>query len=371
DWLLSLTQIGHARLLVDEQVVVDATGDVGRSKAFFGFGSDETKGSVTLEAGQQYGLVVEYEPRAGFALSGLMIGAVPPVLSDEDLLVAAETAAAAADAAVCVVGTTAEWETEGHDRSTMDLPGLQGELVRRVVRANPRTCVLVNAGAPVTMDWAGEAPAVAQIWFPGEQGGEAAADVLLGEADPGGRLPTTIPHRLEDTPAFAHYPGDGGHVAYGEGLLIGYRHYDAGDVQPLWPFGHGLSYTTFALADLDVRLVGTFGGDALPPGLLGDGLVEVAVTATNTGERAGTEVVQCYLGRQDRSSNEPVRQLRGVAKVSLAAGESERLTIVLNERSFARWDGVAHAFVATAGDYEIWVGRSSRDLPLAAAVTLG
>jgi beta-glucosidase len=370
EWLFSLTQVGHARLLVDGEVVVDAMGDVGRSKAFFGLGSEETKGSVTLEAGRHYDLVVEYEPNAGVALAGLLIGAVPPVLSDEDLLARAASAAAAADAVVCVVGTSAEWETEGHDRATMDLPGLQDELVRRIAGANPRTCVLVNAGSPVSMDWATDVPAIGQIWFPGEQGGEAVADVLLGAADPGGRLPTTLPRRLEDTPAFAHYPGSGGHVGYGERLLIGYRHYDANDVEPLFPFGHGLSYTSFALSDLDVRLAGSFGGDVLPAGLEGEELVAVAATVLNTGDRDGVEVVQCYVSRVGRSAHEPEQQLRGVAKVELGPGELVQVRISLNERSFASWDEARHGFVTAAGQYEVRIGRSSRDLALRATVDL-
>jgi beta-glucosidase len=370
EWLFSLTQVGRARLSVDGEVVVDATGEVGRSKSFFGFGSEEVKGTVSLQAGRSYDVLVEYFPRAGYSLAGLMVGAVPAVGSDEEMLARAVAAAAAADAVVCVVGNTAEWETEGHDRSSMDLPGLQDELVRRVAAANPRTCVLVNAGAPVSMPWLGEVAAVAQIWFPGEQGGEAAADVLLGVADPGGRLPTTLPRRLEDTPAFPYYPGAEGHVTYGEGLLMGYRHYDVREVEPLFCFGHGLSFTTCELSGLEVSSPPAGGGgrsgDVLPAGLDGPALVEVRLTVTNTGRRAGTEVVQLYLGRP----GEREQALKGVAKVSLAAGESARVAVVLNERSFARWDEARHGFVASPGKYEVRVGRSSRDVSLREVVTL-
>ena len=139
-----------------------------------------------------------------------MIGAIPPVGDDDELLRRAEMLALSADAVVCVVGTSAEWETEGHDRASMNLPGLQDQLVRRLALANSSTIVLVNAGSPVTMDWAEDTAVLAQIWFGGEQAGEGVADVLLGDTDPGGRLPTTIPYRIEDTPAFPFYPGSGG-----------------------------------------------------------------------------------------------------------------------------------------------------------------
>ncbi|MGH9171999.1 MAG: glycoside hydrolase family 3 protein [Acidimicrobiales bacterium] len=369
-WLFSLTQVGQARLLVDGETVVEATGEVGRSKSFFGMGSAEAKGNVPLAAHRAYDLVVEYEPTAGLPLAGLMIGALPPVGSDEDLLGRAEKLAASADAVVCVVGTTAEWETEGHDRQTMSLPGLQDDLVRRVAAANPKTCVLVNSGAPVSMDWTSSVPVIAQIWFPGEQGGEGVTDVLLGDTDPGGRLPTTFPRRLEDTPAFACYPGSDGHVQYEERFLTGYRHYDANAVDPLFAFGHGLSYSTFRLSDLEVGTVGRLRRTTLGAGFAGDPIVEVTVTVTNTGTRLGTEVVQCYVAKVVRQQGEPEQQLRGVAKVHLAPGESAHLTILLNERSFASWDMGRHGFVALPGVYEVRVGRSSRDLPLRTEVTL-
>jgi beta-glucosidase len=249
----------------------------------------------------------------------------------------------------------------------MAMPGLQDDLVRRVAAANPKTCVLINAGSPVAMDWADEVAALGQIWFPGEQGGEAVADVLLGEAEPGGRLPTTLPRRLEDTPAFDCYPGADGHVAYGEGLKIGYRHYDAGGPEPMFCFGHGLSYTRFELSEPTVTAAASSSGQPLPAGLEGPSVVRVGVTVTNVGERAGTEVVQCYV---HGTTGAVEQQLKGACRVRLERGESRRVEIDLPERAFANWDGAGGAFVTKKGTYELRIGRSSRDLPLRERVTL-
>lgn len=349
-WTFALVQVGSARLSVGGETVVEVGAGAERGKGFFGFGTAEQSGSIDLSAGRSYDIVVDYTVQPRSPLAGLFVGAIPPLPEADELLRRAEALATRADAVVCVVGTNGEWETEGHDRVSMDLPGLQDDLVRRLIAANPRTAVLVNAGSPVTMDWADDAAAVAQIWFAGEQVGEAVAAVLLGDTDPGGRLPTTIPIRLEDTPAFPFYPGTDGHAPYGEGLLIGYRHYDTAGVEPRFAFGHGLSYTTFELSDLAV-----------------EGTSQATVTVTNTGDRPGTEVVQCYVHGVDG----PDQQLRAVRKVRLGPGESATVRLELGDRAFARYDEGTHDWVVDPGTYEVRVGRSSRDLPLRAEVSPG
>jgi beta-glucosidase len=253
-------------------------------------------------------------------------GLRPP--APADLLDRAVAAAAAADAAVVVVGTNDDWETEGTDRRTLDLPGRQDELVERVLEANPNTVVVVNTGAPVTMDWAERAPAVLQAWFGGQEMGQALADVLLGEADPGGRLPTTLPLRIEDTPSFGDFPGENGHVRYGEGVLIGYRWYEARRLPVRFPFGHGLSYTSFTLGAprLSASRVGP-----------GEGLV-VEVDVTNTGARAGTEVVQLYVAPPPSRLTRAPKELKAFAKVRLAPGETATARLELDARAFAAWD---------------------------------
>jgi beta-glucosidase len=370
-WTFSLVQVGTARLLVDGDTVVDARDSPRAGTGYFGFGSEEVSGILELTAGRAHNVVVEYSPTPGSPLAGLKIGAIPPTPSDEELMRRAEALAASAGAVVCAVGTSPEVDTEGHDRSTMDLFGPQDALVRRISLANPRTCVLVNAGSPVTMHWADDVAAIAQIWFGGEQAGEGVADVLLGDVDPGGRLPTTIPFRIEDTPAFPYYPGANGHAPYGEGLLVGYRHYDTVGVEPRFCFGHGLSFTEFHVADLGATVLSPLRSAPLRPGLEGQPIVTTSVTVENVGDRRGTEVVQCYVHALDRRPDEPDQQLRAFEKLTLDPGATARVALHLTERDFARYDETAGGWIASPGTYELRVGRSSRDLPLRTRVELG
>ncbi len=257
---------------------------------------------------------------------------------------------------VVVVGTNDDWETEGRDRTTMHLPGGQDELVARVVAANPNTVVVVNTGAPVAMPWADDARAVLQAWFGGQEMANALADIVVGESEPGGRLPTTLPVLLEHNPSFGNFPGENGEVRYGEGVLVGYRWYEARQLPTRFPFGHGLSYTSFALGEPEVQTRGD--------------RVMVSVPVTNTGSRRGSEVVQCYVGppRPARLTRPP-KELKAFAKVALDPGEEATVTLELDERAFAYWDpGDPRVADATAGwrvdagEYTLHVGRSSADI---------
>jgi beta-glucosidase len=288
---------------------------------------------------------MEYVERA--QLRGLTVGAEAP--KSDDLIARAVAAAAAAEVAIVVVGTSAEWETEGEDRDTMDLPGDQDELIRRVAAVNPRTIVVVNAGSPVTMPWVDDVAAVMQVWFPGEEFGDALADMLLGVHEPGGRLPITIPVQLSDTPAFRHHPGRDGLAVYEEGLFIGHRWYDAQGITPQFPFGHGIGYTSWSM------------GEATLSGSIHAG-VTVSVPVRNTGERDGATVVQCYVGPSHPSADRPVRTLGGFTRVTAAAGEAATATIELPSRAFARWDIDLHDWVVDPGPREVWVGWSSAAL---------
>src|SRR3954467_13720288 len=209
-----------------------------------GFASAEVTADVDLVAGERHALEVEYTLPAP-SMGGLAIGCTPP--TPPDLLDRAITLAARADVVVCVVGTDGDWETEGNDRESMTLPPPQDDLVRAVSAVNPHTAIVVNAASPVEMDWAEHGGAVMQCWFAGEEWGHALADVLSGDISPSGKLPTTIPEHIEDTPAFKSYPGENGSVHYEEGVFVGYRWYDTHSIAPRYCFGHGLSYTTFAL----------------------------------------------------------------------------------------------------------------------------
>ncbi len=282
-----------------------------------------------------------------------------------DLIETAAAAAAAAGTAVVFLGLPDEAESEGYDRTTLDLPDTQLELLTAVVEANPRTVVVLFNGGVVTTAWAAEVPALLEAWLPGEAVGSAVADVLLGRTDPGGRLAETIPLRLEDTAAYGNYPGDNGSVRYGEGVLVGYRWYDTRRMQVAFPFGHGLSYTSFGYTDLEIRRTG----------LGADQVVELEVTVTNTGSRSGSDVVQLYVGapENDGAQQRPVRalrELRGFEKVQLDPGESRRLRFSLDTRALSRFDPLSMSWVADAGEYRIEAGASSRDIRLAGVAAL-
>ena len=324
---LTLVQSGRATVSVDGVVVLDGVTDPPPSgEALFGLGSVELSATVDLVAGQQVEVVLDYSAEASFLLHGAVVGLRHPRLTDP--IDEAAAVAAQADVAVVVVGTSEEWESEGHDRATMDLPGDQDELVRRVCAANPRTVVVVCAGAPVTMPWVDDAAAVLLPWLAGQEAAEAIADVLLGDAEPGGRLPMTLPVRLEHTPAYPFFPGDNDEHRYGEDLLVGYRWYDTRRLPVTGAFGHGLSFTSFAWSGAALSSA------AWQPG---EDLV-VGVDVTNTGDRAGSEVVQVYVEPGASRLTRPRRELRGFAKVWLEPGETRRVEVVLGDRAFAYWD---------------------------------
>jgi beta-glucosidase len=257
--------------------------------------------------------------------------------------------AAGAEAAVVVVGLDGEWETEGRDRDDLALPGPQVELVRAVAAAQPRTAVVVLAGAPVDVRWAGEVPALLWGWFPGQEGGTALAAVLTGDRDAAGRLPCTLPVALEDTLAGVAGRGSG-HVVYHEGVFTGHRRYDRDGIEPAFPFGFGLSYTTF-----DVGAPVASAGTLAP----GEG-VTVRVDVTNTGARHGVETVQLYVRDVEASVERPAQELRGFAKVALEPGATGTATIRLGPRDLAFWDDGAGCWRAEAGTFELLAARSSR-----------
>ncbi|MET3985589.1 glycoside hydrolase family 3 C-terminal domain-containing protein [Streptomyces sp. PvR034] len=265
-----------------------------------------------------------------------------------------------AAAAHSVVLFAYEDATEGSDRTGLGLPGGQARLIEAVAAANPRTTVVLNTSSSTAMPWLARTAAVLQMYYPGQEGAGATADVLFGDADPGGRLTQTFPADERSTPVGAdpaRYPGVGGRQEYSEGVHVGHRWYDAERVAPLFPFGHGLSYTTWQYEKLTVRPRGT-------------GL-RVEFTVRNTGRRAGTDVAQVYLGPSpDLTLDQPVRALAGYRRISLAPGRSQRIAVDLDARTLSSWDAGPHAWVVGTGRREVWVGRSSRELPLRAAAVV-
>jgi beta-glucosidase len=345
-WTFGLAAAGRARLRVDGVERVAASSERDRGEAFYGAGSREHAAEVALEAGRRHRLVIEYSKEGAPAFGGVRVAALPPLAADA--MERAEAAARAADAAVVVVGLNPDWETEGRDRESLALPGRQAELIERVAAANPRTIVVVNAGSPVDASWVERVPAALVLWYAGQEGGNALADVLFGDADPGGRLPQSWPARIEDAPSHAHYPGAGGKVAYGEGLSMGYRGHDASGVAPRFAFGHGLSYADFSYGELRARRDGE--------------TVHVEVDVTNTGARAGEEIVQLYVRDCEASAPRPAKELAGFARLALAPGETGTARFALGARAFSFWEPATRAWRLEPGEFELLAGRSSADV---------
>jgi beta-glucosidase len=349
--------VGRLTLTVDDAVVADAATAVPEDPVEAMARPGELRATVPLEAGREAQVRLEFRPAAdGEGPLAVRLGIVPAA-DEDDLLAEAERTAGLADAAVVVVGSAPMTESEGFDRSTLALPGRQDELVRRVAAVNRRTVVVVNAGMPVLMPWAEQVAAVIYAWLPGQAMGAALADVLLGRSEPGGRLPVTLPAAEADCPVLHAVPRDGV-LDYSEGLLIGYRGYDASLRRPHFPFGHGLGYTSWAYESLRAATADLAGGDDL----------DVTVTLRNTGTRPGREVVQAYLAGPPSDPGAPPRQLAAFAAAVAAPGSSAEVTLTLPARAFARWDEQAGSWAWPPGPFTVHVGRSSRDLRLSVQV---
>jgi beta-glucosidase len=311
-----------------------------------------------LGARQELGIVlthdVEAPARGGGPLAvSFQLNAAPPYAGDDREIERAVALAAEADAVVLVVGTTEEVESEGFDRSTLSLPGRQDELVRRVAAANRDTVVVVNAGAPVLMPWADEVAAVLLAWFPGQEFGNALADVLLGITEPGGRLPTTWPATETGLPATT--PIDGV-LRYDEGLSVGYR---GRGRDTLFPFGHGLGFSSWEYESLDA-----------PPRAVPGAAVRASVVVRNTGQRPSREVVQVYASRSDSAIERPVRWLVGFAAVLAEPGERATATIIVPPRAFEHWSVEDGRWALETGTFDLTAGSSSADLPMSTRVTV-
>lgn len=356
---LGVSGLGRFRLLADEAELFDVELSLpeGADIVEALMAPPQRLAPVGLAAGQSVSVRLEHDvrssPMAGFGtLLQLNLGA--PHGTDDEEIEAAATLAAASDVAVVVVGTTAEVESEGFDRRSLTLPGRQDELVRRVAAASPRTVVVVNSGAPVLLPWAEEVAAVLLTWFGGQEYGHALADVLLGDAEPGGRLPTTWPASEQGLPSTQ--PEDGV-LTYAEGLFIGYRGYDRDGREPRFPFGHGQGYTSWSYESITA--------DREPAGAPG---VAVCVEVRNTGTRPGREVVQVYASRPDSAVERPARWLAGFAAVDADPGETVTVGILVPERAFQHWSD--DGWTLEAGTFTLAAGSSSASLPLTATVTL-
>jgi beta-glucosidase len=349
-YTLGLTSAGQSRLYLDGQEVIDNWTDWKQGANYFSMGSDELTYRADLTAGQEYKLVIEFRKDPDLMLSALRLGLLAPLPSD--LLQRAVALAAQSDVALVFTGLSSEWESEGFDRADLELPGTQNELITKVAAANPNTVVVLNAGSAVTMPWLDKVAAVLLAWYPGQEAGNAIADVLFGDVNPSGKLPQTFPLRLEDNPSYLNFPGENGKVLYGERIFVGYRYYDKKRIAPLFPFGFGLSYTTFEYGDLELRSTGIGPDDTL----------EVSIEVANTGSRRGQEVVQVYVRDVEARLQRPEKELKAFAKVALEPGERKTVKVTLNRESLAYFDDRSGEWVAEEGAFEVLVGASSQDI---------
>lgn len=353
-YTLTAWALGAARIYLDGKLILEVTREEAAQ-------SNSVSKTVHLDlcAGKAFDFRMEYvrpESSSGGAII-VNFGVAEEVVLDEAFNRAVELAKNA-DVAIVFAGMSRRFEGEGADRMDLNLPGRQNALISAVAKANPNTIVVLCNGAAIAMPWLEEVSAVLEGLYSGQDGGNAIADILIGKVNPSGKLSVTFPKRLEDTPAFLNFPGSRT-VIYGEGVFAGYRYYDKREVAPLFPFGFGLSYTTFAYSDLKVPM--TFKNQEM---------VELSVKVTNTGTCEGKEIVQLYIHDVEASVSRPPRELKGFAKISLNPGQSQIVPFSLAPRAFSFYDVVQKCWKAEPGCFEILIGSSSREIKLKAVIRL-
>ncbi|MGA4541398.1 glycoside hydrolase family 3 C-terminal domain-containing protein [Uniformispora flossi] len=347
---------GILPLDADNGGTVAVIGEFARTPRYQGAGSSQVNPTRVDSALEALRTALEGRREVAFAAGY----AIESEAADPALVAEAVAAASAADVVVLFLGLPPSYESEGYDRAHMDLPAHQVELLHAVADANARVVVVLSNGSVVSVaPWQDRASAVLEGWLLGQAGGSAVADLLLGTANPSGRLAETIPVRYEDNPTIGAFPGELGHVRYAEGLLIGYRWYDAHRMPVAYPFGHGLSYTDFRYDGLTVTVE-----DGADP------RVTVSLTVTNTGDRTGTETVQVYVTDPESGVYRPEQELRAFTRVTLAPGESAPVELVLERRAFAFWHPTVNAWTVEGGAFGIRVGSSSRDIRCETVVDL-
>ncbi len=300
---------------------------------------------------QEYGQDVEFVYSAGYSLA-----------NDDDLSLVKEAAevAAEADLALVMAGLPLSYESEGIDRTHIDLPPSHNKLISAVAKVQPNTAVILTNGSAIAMPWVNEVSAILETWLGGQAGAGAIADAVFGKVNPSGKLAETFPVRLEDSPAYLNFPGEDGQVIYGERMFVGYRYYDKRNIEPLFPFGHGLSYTDFAYSNLKLSSSDITENDQL----------QVTLTVTNSGKVKGKEVIQLYVADKESTVQRPVQELKAFDKIELEPGESKEVSLTLNNRDFSYYSKVYDRWLAESGEFDILIGSSSRDIRLKGSLNL-
>lgn len=361
EYEFSLVVTGTAQLFVDDKLVVDNLNNQVLGNTFFGTGTIEVKGRTHLEKGKAHAIRVEFgssktsklKPDTVISFGGALNIGVTQVINGKEEIARAVALAKSVDKVVLLIGLNQEWESEGFDRPNMDLPLLTNDLVAAVLEANPNTVVVNQSGTPVEMPWLPKANAVVQAWFGGSEAGNAIANVLFGDANPSGKLSLSWPLKNVDNPAYLNFKTVRGRVLYGEDIYIGYRFYEKMQRRVAFPFGYGLSYTTFGYSDLKVSV--DEAADKLT----------ATVAVENTGSVDGTEVVQLYIAQKDPTVDRAIKELKGFEKVALKAGEKKTVTIEISIKdSISYWDEYHEKWNAEKGAYEVQIGSSSDDVEL-------
>ncbi|RDW57663.1 beta-glucosidase-10 [Coleophoma crateriformis] len=362
---LSFSSLGPSKFLINDKVVLETTKNSDDSMGFLLGGVVEEIVSFDFVAGEEYKIRLETvapkdEAEGGLSLLegllGIHLGFMLQSDYEADLLTDAVEIAKTSDIALIFVGNTPVWETEGQDMTTMSLPanGSQDALIKAVCEVNSNVIIINSTGVAISMPWLSSVSAMVQTWFPGQEAGNSIVDVLFGDVNPGGKLPISIPHRIEDTPAYGNFPGDVDtlQVTYQEGVEIGYRFYDKKPERVLFPFGFGLSYSNFEISSVTVE------GKVLANG----GTISVSADVKNVEGAAGHEVVQVYIAPLNSKVDRPIKTLAGFAKVALASGESKTAQVSVSYESAAFWDETLNMWKVEEGDYEILVGNSSANI---------
>jgi len=338
--------IGLSRIKINGKELVDNWSSQKKGEAFFGFACAPKRNKIKLTKGKEYLVEVEYEFEGRFP--AIQFGCRPP--DPKNLLEEAVKIAKQSDAVVLVVGTNSDWETEGNDRKGLGLPSDQDVLIKRVLAANKNSVLVLNTGSPVSMPWIKSCPAILQTWFPGQEFGNALAEILFGKESPSGKLPTTYPKKLSDTPAYSCYPGKNLQMDYKEKLLVGYKWYEKKKIEPLFPFGHGLSYSKFELKKVSL--------------LKKKHEIKIKVKLKNIGNFSTFETVQCYLERKAVKADTPKKKLVDFKKLKVTKDKSKKLTLKVSKRDLSEWDVKKSKWEIARGDYVINVGTSVRDISI-------
>ena len=345
--------IGKSKLLINNEEIIDNWTDPLPGDAFFAHGSSPKRGASYLEKDKSYQIEIQYKFEGNFP--AIYIGCQPPDkidLLDEALNIAKEV-----DEVILLVGTNSDWETEGNDRVDFNLPGEQNTLIEKVLEINPNAIIVLNTGSPVDMPWVNKAKSILQSWYAGQEYGDALFEILTGLVNPSGKLPTTFPNRIKDTPAYSCYPGENLQMSYDEKLLIGYKWYDRKKIEPLFHFGHGLSYTNFEYSDL--RISNSDKNN-----------FTCSFNIENVGDISGFEISQCYISFMNCDEDEPIKKLQGFDKTYINSGEIKKIEICLDSKSFSTWDIKNHQWEIKKGVFNILIGSSSNDIKLKDSINL-